>query len=61
MAFAAKYGNANILRYFNVNYELDYNEIVDNARRFSAIYLQEESYLSKLKDITKEYISAKTD
>lgn len=38
-----------------------YNEIVDNARRFSAIYLQEESYLSKLKDITKEYISAKTD
>ena len=29
MTFAAKYGNANILRYFNENYELDYNEIND--------------------------------
>ena len=30
MAFAAKYGNANILRYFNEKYYLDYNEIYDN-------------------------------
>ena len=30
MAFAAKYGTANILRCFNVEYELDFNEMEDN-------------------------------
>ena len=30
MAFAAKYGNANILRYFNEKYNLDYNKSYDN-------------------------------
>ncbi len=30
MAFAAKYGNSNLLRYFNEKYYLDYNEIYDN-------------------------------
>lgn len=29
MAFTAKYGTANMLRFFNVNYELDFNEIMD--------------------------------